>query len=144
MRRSAALVLAGAAALAVTTLSVGVTAVAAPGSDRPAQYVGHRGPLAVRGATADAVSPPGVGEVSQATELKSPEVEARQNSPQGGSTVLTGKLRPPSAASVPVTQNASGVTSRFEGLNHFDSRYSDGGNAFSGEPPDQGLCVGGG
>ncbi len=36
-----------------------------------------------------------------------------------------------------------GVVSRFEGLNHFDSRYSGGGNAFSGEPPDQGMCVGG-
>jgi hypothetical protein len=76
-------------------------------------------------------------------ELKSPEVEARENSPQGGSAVLNGKVRPPSAASVPATQSANGVTSSFEGLNHFDSRYSGGGNQFSGEPPDQGLCVGG-
>jgi hypothetical protein len=42
-----------------------------------------------------------------------------------------------------VTQNAGGVTSRFEGLNHFDNRYSGGGNQFSGEPPDQGMCVSG-
>jgi hypothetical protein len=77
------------------------------------------------------------------TEIKSPEVEARENSPQGGSAVLNGNVRPPSAASVPVTQNVNGVTSRFEGLNHFDNRYSGGGNQFSGEPPDQGLCVSG-
>jgi hypothetical protein len=32
----------------------------------------------------------------------------------------------------------------FQGLNHFDSRYADGGNQFSNEPPDQGLCVGNG
>jgi hypothetical protein len=32
----------------------------------------------------------------------------------------------------------------FEGLNHFDSRTANGGNQFSLEPPDQGLCVGGG
>jgi hypothetical protein len=32
----------------------------------------------------------------------------------------------------------------FEGLNHYQQRYSRGGNQFSVEPPDQGLCVGGG
>src|SRR6266545_1505328 len=32
----------------------------------------------------------------------------------------------------------------FEGLNHFQQRYSRGGNQFSLEPPDQGLCVGNG
>jgi hypothetical protein len=35
-------------------------------------------------------------------------------------------------------------TQSFEGLNHFHSRYSGGGNQFSGEPPDQGLCAGNG
>ena len=32
----------------------------------------------------------------------------------------------------------------FEGVNHLEQRTSDGGNQFSGEPPDQGLCVGNG
>ena len=32
----------------------------------------------------------------------------------------------------------------FEGLNHYQQRYSRGGNQFSLEPPDQGLCVGNG
>jgi hypothetical protein len=32
----------------------------------------------------------------------------------------------------------------FDGLNFFDSRFANGGNQFSGEPPDQGLCVGNG
>jgi hypothetical protein len=32
----------------------------------------------------------------------------------------------------------------FEGLNHHDSRNANGGNQFSLEPPDQGLCVGAG
>jgi hypothetical protein len=32
----------------------------------------------------------------------------------------------------------------FEGLNHYQQRYARGGNQFSLEPPDQGLCVGGG
>jgi hypothetical protein len=32
----------------------------------------------------------------------------------------------------------------WEGVNHLEQRSSDGGNQFSGEPPDQGLCVGNG
>ena len=36
------------------------------------------------------------------------------------------------------------VTLSFEGLNHRDSRLAFGGNQFSGEPADQGLCVGNG
>src|SRR6266566_5836371 len=32
----------------------------------------------------------------------------------------------------------------FEGLNHFQQRYSRGGNQFSVEPPDQGMCAGNG
>src|SRR5579864_8234193 len=39
--------------------------------------------------------------------------------------------------------NPSLVTS-FAGLNHYQSRYARGGNQFSLEPPDQGLCVGNG
>jgi hypothetical protein len=34
--------------------------------------------------------------------------------------------------------------SSFEGLTHFDTRTARGGNQFSTEPPDQGLCVGNG
>jgi hypothetical protein len=30
----------------------------------------------------------------------------------------------------------------FEGINHLQQRVAGGGNQFSGEPPDQGLCVG--
>jgi hypothetical protein len=34
--------------------------------------------------------------------------------------------------------------SGFEGLNHYQQRYARGGNQFSVEPPDQGLCAGNG
>jgi hypothetical protein len=49
----------------------------------------------------------------------------------------------PGDTSVPV-QVGGGLGEGWQGSNHFDSRYSDNGNQFSGEPPDQGLCVGGG
>ncbi len=32
----------------------------------------------------------------------------------------------------------------FQGLNHYQQRYARGGNQFSVEPPDQGMCVGNG
>jgi hypothetical protein len=50
----------------------------------------------------------------------------------------------PSADDLPVSATADELVRSWEGSNHFDSRYSDGGNQFSGEPPDQGLCVGNG
>jgi hypothetical protein len=42
------------------------------------------------------------------------------------------------------TKSRPTLVSSFEGLNHRDSRLASGGNQFSGEPPDQGLCVGNG
>src|SRR6478609_4478894 len=36
------------------------------------------------------------------------------------------------------------VNSSFEGLNFYQQRYARGGNQFSIEPPDQGLCAGNG
>lgn len=49
----------------------------------------------------------------------------------------------PSPGASGVTTNNRGL-SGFQGLNHFDTRTRDGGNAYSLEPPDQGLCVGNG
>jgi hypothetical protein len=36
------------------------------------------------------------------------------------------------------------LSASFDGLNFFDQRFANGGNQFSVEPPDQGLCVGNG
>jgi hypothetical protein len=128
----------------VAGVTAGASADAAAASDRSiARYVGERAPLVTHARTSAAATLPSPGDVVGTTEIKSPEVEARENSPQGGSSVLNGNVRPPSAASVPVTQSSNGVTSSFEGSNHFDSRYSGNGNQFSAEPPDQGLCVSG-
>ena len=49
----------------------------------------------------------------------------------------------PNPAANSVSTNNRGFTG-FQGLNHFDQRTRDGGNAYSLEPPDQGLCVGNG
>jgi hypothetical protein len=43
-----------------------------------------------------------------------------------------------------VTLSTPGLVTSFDGLNHFQNRFgsTSGGNQFSLEPPDQGLCVG--
>ncbi len=51
---------------------------------------------------------------------------------------------PVAPASVGVSYGTRAVVRSWQGSSHFDTRYSDGGNQFSGEPPDQGLCVGDG
>ncbi len=56
------------------------------------------------------------------------------NGPGKGASVTSGKK----AKSNPT------FSSGFEGLNHYQQRYARGGNQFSLEPPDQGLCVGNG
>jgi hypothetical protein len=49
---------------------------------------------------------------------------------------------PTAATSDGITRTAPKRLRSFQGLNHFDSRFANNGNQFSGEPPDQGLCVG--
>jgi hypothetical protein len=69
------------------------------------------------------------------------------------SAKMTAQLRAAEAAAaltVPTVTPKSvvgsnpGLDRSFEGLNFFDQRFANGGNQFSVEPPDQGLCVGNG
>jgi len=47
-------------------------------------------------------------------------------------------------SSAPRAKSNPDFRSGFEGLNHYQQRYSRGGNQFSVEPPDQGMCAGNG
>jgi hypothetical protein len=88
-------------------------------------------------------TPSGAGDVTQ-DEFPTGESEegpdpyggtiSFSSGPGGGPTVNSGKK----AKSNP-TFNFG-----FEGLNHYQQRYSRGGNQFSVEPPDQGMCAGNG
>lgn len=53
-------------------------------------------------------------------------------------------LDAPKVKSSAVAGSNSELNLSFEGLNHFDQRTANGGNQWSLEPPDQGLCVGSG
>ena len=48
----------------------------------------------------------------------------------------------PNPSGSPVTTHNQGFTG-YQGLNHYDTRTRDNGNAYSLEPPDQGLCTNG-
>ncbi|HKE41504.1 MAG TPA: hypothetical protein VKG21_16805 [Casimicrobiaceae bacterium] len=54
----------------------------------------------------------------------------------------TGKGNPVKAGARPKSNPQLGT--HFQGLNLFNQRFANGGNQFSVEPPDQGLCVGNG
>src|SRR5262249_12762055 len=80
----------------------------------------------------NALESPFQGDSEEATDAYNGIVDrSLSKGPGPGSSPQSGKK--PSS-------NPSFVTG-FEGLNHYQQRYSRGGNQFSLEPPDQGLCV---
>src|SRR6266566_4661938 len=93
---------------------------------------------------------PVAGEVSgdAVTDLEFPAIENEPETPG-----FNGVINPSSSrangrsASSPTAKNAKSnpkVDLSFEGLNHYQQRFSRKGNQFSVEPPDQGMCVGNG
>jgi len=50
----------------------------------------------------------------------------------------------PTAQGATATASGTELKKSFNGINHRDQRLANGGNQFSLEPPDQGLCVGNG
>ncbi|MGN6753854.1 MAG: hypothetical protein ACTHJJ_15035 [Intrasporangium sp.] len=84
--------------------------------------------------------------------LEFPAQEEEDNSPEPYTGVVTDRTlsqghAPGKGASVNSGKKAKsnpGFQNGFEGLNLYQQRYARGGNQFTVEPPDQGLCVGGG
>ncbi|HEY7349940.1 MAG TPA: hypothetical protein VH599_16600 [Ktedonobacterales bacterium] len=74
----------------------------------------------------------------------SPNIEDQddEGDNDGGGSQQNPPTVAPNPASNGVTTHNPGF-SGFAGLNHFNTRTASGGNQFSLEPPDQGLCVGG-
>ncbi|HET7387530.1 MAG TPA: hypothetical protein VFJ19_12785 [Nocardioidaceae bacterium] len=64
--------------------------------------------------------------------------------PKGNGPSRVPAAHVPQVDALPVTGAASGVRARIDGLTMKDQRLSNGGNSFSIEPPDQGLCTGNG
>src|SRR6516225_2627069 len=88
-------------------------------------------------------TPSGPGDV---TQEEFPTFDNQQGpDPYNGTISLsTGAGSGPSVSSGKKAKSNPTFDFGFQGLNHYQQRYSRGGNQFSVEPPDQGLCVGNG
>ncbi len=131
---AAALLLVGASAVAPVAPAV---LAGSPGNSGQVTLAGTGGPQVgdFTPSGTDELQPPS-GEEDEATDAYSGVIDRSLSSGHAahGVSVNAGKK----AKSNPT------FVSGFEGLNHYQQRYSRGGNQFSVEPPDQGLCVGNG
>ncbi len=82
-----------------------------------------------------------------ATEIQKPKKlgksPLRRDPAAGDAVPLAPGVGAPTSSGKKAKSNPE-INISFEGVNHRNSRLADGGNQFSGEPADQGLCVGNG
>ncbi len=84
---------------------------------------------------------PGLSDAAGAVGSHGHGVNRSRSIEHGAPSVTTA----PVAAGVGVSSSGPlSVLTSFDGLNHYQQRHANGGNQFSVEPPDQGLCVGNG
>src|SRR5215468_2841619 len=88
-------------------------------------------------------TPSGSGDVTQ-DEFPAGDNDPGANPYNGTISFSTGAGGGPSVSSGKKAKSNPAFDFGFEGLNHYQQRYSRGGNQFSVEPPDQGMCVGNG
>ncbi len=105
----------------VRTISLGGSALPALGSFTPSNDAG-----------------------AASNEFVGQAAEGAQNPYAGVISMSTGQANGASTNSTKKAKSNPAFINGFEGLNHYQQRYTRGGNQFSVEPPDQGLCVGNG
>lgn len=136
---------------AATALVLGTIATAAAASPVGGASAGRALSLS-RGATTSihATTIPGLSRSvtalsqSRAASLEiSPNGDVTERTPKADATAPNPPTTPPTVNGQHVN-NATPGASGFNGLSHVDTRTASGGNQFSLEPPDQGLCVGNG
>src|SRR5918911_1739864 len=89
-------------------------------------------------------TPSSAGDVTQ-DEFPTGEEEDEGPDPYDGTISLSsGAGGGPSVASGKKAKSNPTFNFGFEGLNFYQQRYARGGNQFSVEPPDQGMCAGNG
>ncbi len=86
---------------------------------------------------------------NDATQVEFPGVEDEDEGPGAfDGTIIDRSLSTQPGPDHPVPSHSQApsatIDQSFEGLNFYQQRYARGGNQFSVEPPDQGLCVGNG
>jgi hypothetical protein len=125
----------------LAALSVAGSAMSASGASTAAR-VGTGAPVT------GAFTPSGSGDVTDEEFAGEPDGDAGPDA-YGGSIVDRSFSAGATGSGIftstgkKAKSNPQLVTS-FDGLNHYQQRYSRGGNQFSIEPPDQGMCAGNG
>jgi len=120
---------------------VGTALAGSPGVTRSIAFGGTSSPVT------GAFTPSGGGEVTQA-EFPGQLDTAAGPGPYPG-TIVNRSLSKGSGNGISANSGAKAKSNPqfvfgFEGLNLYQQRYARGGNQFTVEPPDQGLCVGNG
>jgi hypothetical protein len=122
------------------------------GSVHAAAISGQTIPLISGGSASVTSAPPSTDFTTQANEIDTTIIggDADGGSDDGVDTginrtlpgAVEGNGKPVNSSANPKSNPVLGTN--FEGLNLFDQRFANGGNQFSVEPPDQGLCAGNG
>ncbi|MGZ4149569.1 MAG: hypothetical protein ACXVQJ_05990 [Actinomycetota bacterium] len=110
----------------------------------PVRALGRTPPLRQVATQQAAASVHAAGVHAQLAQAQLDAKHLRQESEFGADTETAASSGVPSSSSRLPVGSGAGLIKAWQGSNHFDSRYSGNGNQFSGEPPDQGLCVGNG
>jgi hypothetical protein len=126
-------------AVCALTASAGTASGASAAASSLVPRVGTGGPQTGE------FTPSGPGDITDEEFAGEGQEEEEGPDPFNGTISLsTGAGQGPSTNSAEKAKSNPQFNIGFEGLNHYQQRYSRGGNQFSVEPPDQGLCVGNG
>jgi hypothetical protein len=137
--------------LAIATAAALVSTVLISGAAGAASSIGKttNKPVTLSGRTviqsAQSEIRPGPDDLSDGTTSVHPGNRAKINRPVD-ETPPSPKAAGPNAPGTNAVPAGGSLLASWQGLNHFDTRFgsTDGNNAFSTEPPDQGMCAGNG
>jgi hypothetical protein len=125
-------------AIATTVALAALVVVGAAWAGTTTKTIISSGTISVPNEPAPTAGPQGTDEIRPGTiDVDAPISDARGVGARGG-TAATGSAPTGGTTSRPT------LVRGFSGLNFFQQRFANGGNQFSLEPPDQGLCVGNG
>src|SRR5436190_11588411 len=129
----------------LAVLALAVVALTASAGTATGASAASAVPLAGTGSPQTGDFTPPSGEAAGAEFAREGEDEDTGPDPYGGTISLSGGAGQGSSVnSGKEAKSNSTFNLGFEGLNHYQQRYARGGNQFSVEPPDQGMCVGNG
>ena len=110
-----------------------------PASSIRVLYRGMTPPLSAI-AAASAAHPAAAGGSGNSADLARFRQLINRGQTEGGDSPPIVGWTVPTAPSLPISMQQKVMTS-FNAQGEFNTRFTNGGNAFSSEPPDQGLCV---